>query len=555
MLPQIVVRPGLARLGGLLYPLACAASLAVIAVGTLAHFNYLSVWDDAFMFARYADNVLRDGVMAWNPGGEPTYGLTSSLFLSLVVPLRMLIPQNPLLAVLAASIAGGVLFIGLLVALLAREPAASPRARRALVLFALLTLALNVYDLNIHMTSGMDTTFSLACITAYIMLAVQFRRAPTALRTAALGVAGGLAFLVRPDLLLYTWLLPLVLALCDVSAPVRRQAVAALALTVALTGAQAAGAAWYFHTPVPLPFYAKALPNYGDVIREVYRDTPVQQLSVFLMSFAVLIVPAGAGVWLDLRSGLRTAYALERGLLAATILFVLYYLLFVTQIMPRGQRFYFPTLPALFWLAAHASILISRRLPALAHDIVRAPATLPGMFIVFLLLLLPVGRSQVGTLRFERDRGRFGDVAPFSIYDAGAFLIWFQLDEFSKLPDDFVIATTEVGLPAALNPRKVIVDMAGLNETQFALAPFSARRLFAKYAPDLIYMPHPTYPAMTAELGDDPTFRSRYEIVPLPPQYGAAFILGVAIRRDSRYYADMQRIIAMGKHGLVTAVP
>src|SRR5215831_18276787 len=39
------------------------------------------VWDDSYMFVRYADNLPRFHAIAWNPGGAPTYGLTAPLFL------------------------------------------------------------------------------------------------------------------------------------------------------------------------------------------------------------------------------------------------------------------------------------------------------------------------------------------------------------------------------------------------------------------------------------------------------------------------------------------
>src|SRR4029453_7354546 len=46
---------------------------------------FLYVWDDSYMFVRYADNLRAFHTVAWNPGGAPTYGLTSPLFLSVVL--------------------------------------------------------------------------------------------------------------------------------------------------------------------------------------------------------------------------------------------------------------------------------------------------------------------------------------------------------------------------------------------------------------------------------------------------------------------------------------
>ena len=126
--------------------------------------------------------------------------------------------------------------------------------------------------------------------------------------------------------------------------------------------------------------------------------------------------------------------------------------------------------------------------------------------------------------------------------NAGALKYWARLDQFSALPDDLVIATTEVGFPGALNPKKVIVDLAGLNERRFAMQPLSAERLFAAYRPDLIYMPHPHYVEMTKSIEAHPDFKKDYEVFS-SRQVGASQF-GLAIRKDSPHYAAMRTIAA-----------
>ena len=65
----------------------------VVALNVLWHFSAFYAWDDAYMFTRYADNLLATGKATWNPGGEPTYGLTSVLYLAVVVPFHLLLVQ------------------------------------------------------------------------------------------------------------------------------------------------------------------------------------------------------------------------------------------------------------------------------------------------------------------------------------------------------------------------------------------------------------------------------------------------------------------------------
>jgi hypothetical protein len=118
---------------------------------------------------------------------------------------------------------------------------------------------------------------------------------------------------------------------------------------------------------------------------------------------------------------------------------------------------------------------------------------------------------------------------------------WYRLDRFVSLPDDLVIAATEVGLPGVLAPRKTIVDLAGLNESQFARHPFSAERLFARYRPDLLYMPHPNYAEMNRAIEE----RLDAEGYDFHTARELDVDFGVAIRRDSRHYDAMRRIVAM----------
>ena len=117
---------------------------------------------------------------------------------------------------------------------------------------------------------------------------------------------------------------------------------------------------------------------------------------------------------------------------------------------------------------------------------------------------------------------------------------WYRLDRFVSLPDDLVIATTEVGLPGVLAPRKTIVDLAGLNDSQFA-GIFLDRAPVRTLSPDLLYMPHPNYVEMNRAIEErlDAEGYDFYTARELDVDFG------LAIRRDSRHYDAMRRIVGM----------
>lgn len=105
------------------------------------------------------------------------------------------------------------------------------------------------------------------------------------------------------------------------------------------------------------------------------------------------------------------------------------------------------------------------------------------------------------------------------------------------MPDDIVIATTEVGYPGVLNPRKTIIDLAGLNDTEFAQHGFSVARLFARSRPDLFYLTTRHYATIRSALFTNPDFASGYELLQSPGG------LVIALRRESPRYAALRAAI------------
>ena len=70
------------------------ACCGIILLEICAQFFRHGIRDDSYMFVRYADNILAYGNASWNPGGEATYGLTSSLFLVVVLPILPVMPTT-----------------------------------------------------------------------------------------------------------------------------------------------------------------------------------------------------------------------------------------------------------------------------------------------------------------------------------------------------------------------------------------------------------------------------------------------------------------------------
>jgi hypothetical protein len=519
-------------------------SIVALFVGTGP---FMGVWDDGYMFVRYADNLRAFHTVAWNPGGEPTYGLTAPLFLGVVVPVRMLMPGNPTTAALLSSLICGLVFLALLLLLVYRATNASPLVKRSILLLTLASLAFASSHLDHHLVSGMDTMFVLAFLTLLVWLGMRQEQALSPARAVALGLCGGIAYLVRPDLLIYTSIVPCAQVAFSPSARARRLWLVALLLTLLIVILELVCTALYFHSAFPLPFYAKSMGLYADFNPSRYRHTPFRELLDFFLSYKFLIVMIGADLVWNRRTWRQESSPLEKGLLAATVLFILYYLLFVLQIMGREQRFYYPTLPALAFLAAHSTARLARRAQEIAPRVPAWPR-LYGLGLVLLIwaAVLPPRMSDDYDLLLKFGHGQMAHFNIWDEYRFGGRSLWFHLDDFSALPDDLVIATTEIGRLSAMNPHKAIIDLAGLNDTELARSRFSAEHLFAHARPDLIYMPHPDYRGMQRELTGSPIFIKEY--VYYPAETLGPYLMGVALRRDSRYFPAMQRIVAEGRN-------
>ncbi len=71
-------------------------------------FELPRIWDDGYIFQRYAQQLLAGAGLAWNPGSEPTYGLTSPLFVIPHALFRVLSGGNPSLGAALSSAVFGV---------------------------------------------------------------------------------------------------------------------------------------------------------------------------------------------------------------------------------------------------------------------------------------------------------------------------------------------------------------------------------------------------------------------------------------------------------------
>jgi hypothetical protein len=518
--------------------------------------------DDAYMFVRYARNLLSTGVIAWNPDGISTYGLTSLLYLAPVTALVALFPAaDPTHSATAASMLGMALFLALVIGGVAWF--APTGARWTAVLAVMFGLAWGAPYVAIHAASGMDTTFGWAALALYLWLALHAERQPTRARLMAAGMCGGLLFAARPDVMLYGAIIPCVWWLAHIAADVRRGGrawrrwlgAAGLRLGIISAGTLLAlvGWAWqYFGTPLPLPFYAKSGGIYGPDFEALYAHVPLEMFGayvwLFLPLFGLALVAA-----VRPRAWWAQTSAVEKGIALATLVALVYHGFFVLHIMGYAARFYMATLPALLWLAARGALVLWDAAQTWLKPMPAHATPAPRLWLVLnaLIALALFGRvAQVPmweglrpsgwTMLHEAAQGP-ARLAAASVAERASQ--WdnylFRIGQFAALPAQMSIATSEVGLPSVLTPQRTIIDIAGLNSTRFALQGFNADALLGELRPDVMFMPYPDYRTINQAIMRSPALAA-YDFY-APSVLGTA--MGVAIRRESHYYAEATAII------------
>jgi hypothetical protein len=521
----------------LIFTLLTSATVFIATI--LARFHIDPIWDDAFMFQRYAYRLLAEHRIAWNPGGEPTYGLTSPLFLLVSVPLRVLTRGNQALAVMLSSNLSAVGFIAAWIWLLYRGVVASPAAKKVALVITAYCLALST--LVDHAASGMETAFVILYAALYLIAATTAAQVATTRRAIVTGIVGGLAFSVRPELAMFTLLIPFALALRGERPDVKRVGRIALPITAGLIALNLLVNRLHFGTALPLPFYAKSMNLYGETIRKTYRGWTTNELLSFLGSFWPLFVAIGIDAVRLRRRFLRALGAIELALLVATTIMIIYHWIFVLPVMGYSSRFYYPALPGLLYMATQSIGRIAAAMPR--FDI--GPATrhlaAAGAMAFLWLTLVPAAFKALrdaSRLGFEGRMGRL-DVERHAKGE-GTRKYWYKLDEVAKLPNDAVIASTEVGMLGVLVLDKTLIDLAGLHEKSLALAPLSGDRFFEQYKPDWIYMPHPDYQPMIESMRGSKAFAGYEEYK--PAALGTK-LFGVAIRKDSPHYDAMKALV------------
>lgn len=540
-------------------------SLTVLLTGVLSYLSPVNVLDDSYMFYRYAVNFLNTGGIHWNPGGEPAYGLTSVLYLVIVVPVTAALRDYPAVVMVISGFVPGILFVYFLFRLINEYTTLGKKYSLALILTA---FTVSVRQFTPHFTSGMDTMFSVLFFTFCIILFLSYERknsivpeimphtrmpqipydssrkspgsgAPLISMLLVI-LTGALVFWVRPELLIFSFSIALFLFIEERDRIKKKKNLIILLalplslLIVLLISNEIMG------SYLPLPFYAKVTGSYGKEFAGVYKYTSYIQIASFVLNNWLLFALASVGIIFRKLLSIKFS-SVEKGLITGTIIYILFELFFVTQIMYYYQRFYYPVLPALFFIAAKSfgAIISNKEFYSLISK--RPFLKLFKYISVFIIAgSFAFGFVSVSSkLYSDISEGRFAKFDNKSVAGIKHRHVSYGVDLLSVLPSDLSIAATEVGFCSAVNLNKKVIDLAGLNDKDIAMNGFKADVFFGKQRPDVLYLPYPHYRQMISDIINYPYFIENYD-------YFSAETLGTetgaAIYRKSKYYGELKKI-------------
>lgn len=477
-------------------------------------------FDDAFMYIRYADNLLAGKGYSWN-GDQNTFGCTSITYTFFVTGAKWLFPNLPHYRLVIFSAGFWAMASLFLMGFTAYRILETEKLKNWLwiTVGVLLFFGFNI-GFRMNFLTGMDTMMSLFANTLLVLITFEAARKPKLGWFILLGLVGWFSVLTRPDNGIYVLLLP-GLVFWGIFKVKNLKILLAYVCIGAFLVTDVGIKYLVFGDPLPLPSYVKQSGFYTGYIGGTYWN-PIEYLTDFFAYFFPFTLAAVVSIR-------KSNWKLAGALFLPMALTFLYYFS-VVQIMGTHFRFYFPGLPFL----AFGSLLAFEHFWKEAGDQKwrHLKARIPHVVVLMgiWLGLWAVGRPIYSKLFLtNRDvlQEQLDQMNENQLYHH--IPNWSPFDNLSricsKLPAGTVVAASEHGVVAAENPHIPIIDLVGLHDPEIARKGFSTAYL-QSIDPELIWLPHFHYVTLNYTLVNDPWFKERYHFIP------GVFKFGIAIRKD-----------------------
>ncbi|MDP1835209.1 MAG: hypothetical protein Q8K75_04685 [Chlamydiales bacterium] len=515
---------------------------AVYSSKTALLLHAYSPMDDAYIFVRYAHNILGGHGVVWNPGEGSTYGASSALYLGILTAAMgaSSLDVGVILQILSWSMA--VAFAFAVVWAVRSQCRSDVMRSTALILFLVMAFVFTSKAFLYHALTGMETTTALVTNTLLIGLVLRLIQSPSTAKAIGVGVLGWLCYSARPETGLYAVFFPL--AAIWLMGSGKRLALIAwcLGTLAVLIGLDLIVKQVLFGSPLPLAFFVKRLDFY-----EGYTGHANWNTAGYVLQFIQEVLPF---LFILIFTAQRKHLRMIAAFLFPVFLHIIY-LFFVVQIMGNNARYYYTALP---FVIVPAMITLDDFI-AEERSVRNLIPRLASCALLFVMVSTLFGEKVAGYYRIHvlaaKDSSNNHYIVPSS--RTLPTLKWTEAlagvsKIVSKLPSGAVVAMSEVGYPGVVAPNVSIIDLAGLNDNVTARGGFSVDKLLDR-KPDFVWLPHQHYTRLTASLINSPRFQREYDVIP------DAFDYGIAIRKHGPYRETIIKSLRQVWHERYPGIP
>lgn len=498
------------------------------------HGRVRPVFDDAYMFMRYADNILAGSGVSWNSSDGYAYGCTSLAYLFSIVMVRYLFSGASIEEILVGtSFFYGIAAIALL-AYIVKTLFIKKRFLGWIIAFGLLITYLTHFTELIFFTrSGMDTTISFYSNSLLCAVLLKFLVSKHFRLIILLSFVAYFSFLSRPDNFIYsTMIVPFVLF---TSGGVKNENWNNILVFFLLFGLllviDTLIKYLMFGDPLPISYYAKSLNYY-----EGYVGYHRWNAGLYFRTFLIWSFPFFLIIIFYAR---KTDWRLLCAIIFPIFLTLTNYL-FVVQIMGYRARYYFPSLPFIILMAS--LLLCKRWMDGLNSSFWVGKVVVSVFFLVTLFESNSKDMFRYISEEFLMPKEvRYTPETEWKTSDKYSIMHryrWMDVSKlFTKFPSGVSMSASEYGYIAANCPHIYILDVLGLHDVDFAKQGFSMELLFDK-SPDLIWLPHSDYTWMLQQILDSDRFWQEYDYYPY------LCIYGLAIKKRGAFYQQINLVLS-----------
>lgn len=486
-------------------------------------------FDDAYMFTRYAKNILLHHGFGWN-AGERTYGCTSIAYVFFITLAEYIAPK--IFAGDAFILKFSSLFWGITALLLIYKSLKIVTANALLKkvyfpnLVMLIILFMPVVTYNLF--NGMDATMSLFGNALMIFLFLQYQQRQSLLLLLAAALSAYLTFFIRPDNGICMMLFPGLFLWIII------KKIKPLIITYAVIFTCLAIDMWvkylYFGYVLPLPFYVKSFGLFDGYLG-IAKWNATENLANLFLPFSPLIIMF---ILFIKKPSLKriSVYWLP-------LVFTCIYFYSVVEVMGMASRYYLPFIP-FFTIGLAAGLSESVSPDTNFYNLQLTGFTKRILILLLLFPVLEVFNYFSGAYytrlyaKAENEAKKYALNKNFFTVNPLPEIDWWQailiFDSLVKqLPANTTVAASEDGFVGSENINTYVTDLSELHNNEI-LKKHSSAYFIEKYQPDVIWLPHNDYTKIRYEILMSPGLLKEYDFYPQLLNYG------IAIKKKYAYY-------------------